>query len=103
MDDVVFSGFDWDGWNRSKCEKHGVAVEDIEHLLRHRPRIVPDLKHSQKEDRFIAAGRCLDGRLVFVAFTIREKHGKKFIRAISARYMHRKESDKYEEAEKESS
>jgi uncharacterized DUF497 family protein len=76
MDGAVFSGFDWDRWNRRKCEKHGVAVEDIEHLLRNHPRIVPDLKHSQREDRFIAVGRSLAGRPMFVAFTVREKRGE---------------------------
>ena len=76
-----------------------MAVEDIEHLLRNRPRIVPDLKHSQKEDRFIAVGRSLSGRPMFVAFTIRERRGKQFIRPVSARYMHKKESEKYEETE----
>jgi uncharacterized protein len=101
--DVVFSGFDWDRWNRKKCEKHGVSVEDIEHLLRNRPRIAPDLKHSHKEDRFIAVGRSLRGRPVFVAFTVREKFGKNFIRPVTARYMHKKEREKYEETERESS
>ena len=103
MNGVVFAGFDWDRGNRRKCAKHGVAVGDIEHLLKNRPGIVPDLKHSQKEDRFIAVGRSLAGRPVFVAFTLREKRGKTFIRAISARYMHKRESERYEEAEKKSS
>lgn len=33
------------------------------------------MKHSQKEDRFIAVGGSLNGRPMFVAFTVREKDG----------------------------
>ena len=33
---------------------------------------------------------------MFVVFTIREKEGDLFIRPISARYMHRKETEGYE-------
>jgi uncharacterized protein len=41
-------------------------------------------------------GRNPDGRHVFIVFTIREKDGKRFLRPISARYMHQKEIDHYE-------
>jgi uncharacterized DUF497 family protein len=63
------------------------------------PRIAPDPKHSQREDRFIAVGRSGKGRLMFVAFTVREKEGERLVRQVSARYMHKKESERYEEAE----
>lgn len=79
-----------------------MAVEEIEHLFRNRPRITPDWKHAEAEERFIAVGRSLTGRPIFVAFTLREKGGTYFIRPISARNMHKKESDKYEETEKKS-
>jgi uncharacterized DUF497 family protein len=36
------------------------------------------------------------GRFAFVAFTVRRKGGRKYIRPISARYMHRKEIEAYE-------
>ena len=36
---------------------------------------------------------------MFVAFTVRERGGMWFIRPVSARYMHRKEVEAYEEAE----
>jgi uncharacterized DUF497 family protein len=35
-------------------------------------------------------------RAMFVAFTLREKTGKQFVRPISARYMHLKEVEFYE-------
>ena len=83
----------------AKSEKHGLTIEDIEHMFRRTVRIAPDPTHSQWEDRFVAVGRSRDGRPMFVAFTVREKDGERSIRPVSARYMHRKESDKYEEAE----
>jgi uncharacterized DUF497 family protein len=91
------SGFDWDEGNRAKCQKHGVSVAEIEVLLRGDPRIAPDLKHSTAEDRFIAVGRNHDGRPMFVAFTLRRAGGRMLVRPISARYMHRKEIEAYEE------
>jgi len=36
------------------------------------------------------------GRHVFLVFTVREKKGKRYIRPVSARYMHRKEMKAYE-------
>lgn len=33
---------------------------------------------------------------MFLVFTIRERHGERFIRPISARYMHQKEIEHYE-------
>lgn len=97
--DGGFTGFDWDAGNREKCEKHGVSVAEVEDLFRSGPRIAPDMKHSQQEDRFIAVGRGLKGRPMFVAFTVRERVGQKLIRPVTVRYMHRKESERYEEAE----
>ena len=94
-----FAGFDWDAGNRAKCQKHGVTVAQIETLLSGSPRIVPDLKHSASEDRYIAVGRDTGGRAMFVAFTIRERDGMRMIRPVSARYMHGKEVEGYEEAE----
>ena len=91
--DGVIAGFERDRANWEKCQKHGLSTADI----LGEPRIAPDLKHSEKEDRFIAVGRSLSGRPMFVAFTIREREGKKFIRPVTARYMHKKESERYEE------
>lgn len=89
-------GFDWDGGNRAKCQKHGVSVAEIEALFRNAPRIAPDPKHSHDEDRLIAVGRTSAGRPMFVAFTIRTKNGRRLIRPVTARYMHAKEIAAYE-------
>lgn len=61
---------------------------------------MPDLKHSTGEDRYIAVGRDENGRAMFVAFTFREWNGERLIRPVTARYMHRKEIEGYEENEK---
>ena len=91
-----FSGFDWDDGNRAKCQKHGLTVEHIEAIFAGSPRIAPDPKHSVDEDRLIAVGRTSSGRPVFVGFTIRVKNNRRYIRPVTARYMHAKELAAYE-------
>jgi uncharacterized DUF497 family protein len=90
---MEISGFIWDDGNWPKCAKHGVSREKIERLFLEGTAILaPDLKHTTlAESRHIAAGR-VDGRALFVAFAFRGK----FIRPISARYMHAKEAKNYE-------
>ena len=43
-----------------------------------------------------AIGRTDKGRGVFIVFTLRRKREELLIRPISARYMHKKETDAYE-------
>lgn len=91
------SRFDWDGGNREHCRKHGVSVAEIERLFReNRLAVMPDPAHSQIEERFLGIGRTAEGRAIFLAFTIRETSGKRLIRPIRTRYMHRKEIEAYE-------
>jgi uncharacterized DUF497 family protein len=90
------ASFDWDNANRAKCQKHGVSIDEIEALFRGTPKIAPDRKHSEREGRFLAVGRNSMGRPIFVVFTLREEGGRTHIRPISARYMHRKEVERYE-------
>jgi uncharacterized protein len=94
---MEIAGFDWDGGNRAKCEKHGVSVETIENLFRRGVIVLPDDDHSQRERRFRAVGRSTEGRALFVVFTLRERLGERLIRPISARYMHKKEAEHYAE------
>ena len=94
-----FDGFDWDDGNRQKCQKHGVSIAEIELLLTTAAKIAPDLKHSRSEERSLAVGRDSQGRAMFVVFTVRSIRGQKLVRPISARYMHKKESQGYEEEE----
>jgi|SRR3954470_2013925 uncharacterized DUF497 family protein len=93
-----FAGFDWDEWNRGKCVTHGVTVEEIEGLFAGALMVRPDIEHSQTESRFQAVGRTASQRMVFLVFTVRDIGGERFIRPISARFMHDKEVEHYEKA-----
>lgn len=94
---LTFSGFDWDDGNREKCQKHGVSIAEIESLFQGKdPSLASDASHSLTETRSRAVGRASTGRYLFVVFTVREREGHRFIRPISARYMHRKEIRQYE-------
>lgn len=92
----AIAGFDWDRGNRSKCLKHDVSAEEIESLFLRPIMILPDQAHSLTETRFRAIGKTVTGRHIFLVFTIRDKQGKRYIRPISARYMHSKEAQHYE-------
>lgn len=89
-------GFDWDDGNRPKCRKHGVARPEIEAVFRRDLRTLPD-RTGSSEPRFNAVGTNDQGRFVFVVFTIRSRAGGLFIRPISARYMHAKEIEAYDD------
>ena len=91
-----FDGFDWNAGNLKKAKKHGVEVGEIEAFFEQELLILKDTKHSEKEERFIAAGYERDNRPMFVAFTWRAK----LIRVISARFMHAKEGRAYENLKK---
>ena len=103
--DLRVGGCDWDDGNRSKCQKHGVWIAEIEDLFVLGPRVAPDPKHSVEEDHLIAVGNTGAGRPLFVAFTIRTKEGRRLIRPVTARHMHAREIAAYGKAayEKESS
>lgn len=91
-------GFDWDGGNARKNDKHGVSTAEAEQVFFNAPLlVVVDEKHSQQETRHHALGRTDEGRLLHVTFTLR-KAGS-LIRVISARDMHRKERGVYEQAD----
>lgn len=92
------SGFDWDDGNRTKCQKHGVSIAEIEALFVNGPRVAPAPKHSAHEDRLIAVGKTGTERTLFVAFTMRTKEGRPLIRPVTARYMHAREIAVYEKA-----
>ncbi len=93
------SSIDWDVGNREKCQKHGLSLADIEFVLRSAHHYLgPDIKHSGEESRSIVIGQTENGRYAFVAVTFRYIEGAERIRPISARFMHRKEVERYEQA-----
>jgi uncharacterized protein len=91
------SGFQWDRGNWPKCGKHGVSRAEIEALFSGDIAVHPDLAHSGEEERNFAIGFAPQGRWLFVVFTLREVADRTLIRPLSARYMHRKEVEHYEQ------
>lgn len=97
MMNLRIDGFDWDSGNSKKIKTQGLSREDIEAFFQQKSvYVTPDIKHSEKEERYLAAGRSPKGRPM-VVFTSREVEGERLIRPISARYMHDKEAKRYEE------
>ena len=103
IDWALVIGFDWDAGNaRKSIEKHSVSQGEAEQVFFNEPLLLlPDRKHSNKEQRFHALGKTEDGRLLHVTFTLRDSG--KLIRVIFARDMHRKERAFYGKAKKEDS
>ena len=91
------TGFDWDQGNeRKNVDKHDVSQAEAEQVFFNYPlRIVVDPAHSEIEPRWDALGVTDSGRLLQVAFTLRQSETK--IRVISARAMSRKERKIYEQ------
>lgn len=87
-------GFDWDEGNKEKnWLKHKVTVNDAEQVFLNEPLIIiPDIKHSGIEKRFVAHGKTNNNRKLTVIFTFRSNK----IRVISARNQNKKERRKYE-------
>jgi uncharacterized protein len=98
----AITGFNWDGGNTRKNEKHGVSMAEAEQVFFNQPLLLlllllADRSHSQSEPRFHALGITDAGRTLHIAFTLRLSGTQ--IRVISARDMHRKERAIYENAE----
>lgn len=97
IDFSAISGFDWDGGNARKNEKHNVSIAEAEQVFFNAPLLIlADEKHSNHEARFRALGKTDDGRLLHITFTLRQADTR--IRVISARGMNRKEREIYEQA-----
>lgn len=90
---TIFS-FEWDSGNQTKSiRKHTVTCEEAEEVFEGR-RLVPlgqQIEPVTAEPRFGILGETRHGRLLFLAFTIRNEK----IRVISARPMNRKERSFY--------
>lgn len=86
--------FEWDKGNINKnLKEHNVADKEAEEVFSNKfSKIFKDIRHSQKEYRFVAYGTTNAGRKLTVVFTLR---GQK-IRVISARDQNKKERRAYE-------
>ena len=92
------TGFNWDDGNARKNEKHGVSMAEAEQVFFNAPLLLlEDSAHSQQEPRVHALGKTDEGRMLHIAFTLRQTG--LLIRVISARDMHRKERAVYEPAD----
>lgn len=91
-------GFDWDAGNERKSEeKHAVSRFETEQVFFNQPLLVlADQKHSGNEVRYHALGISNNARLLHITFTLR--FDDTLIRVISARDMHRKERNIYEQS-----
>lgn len=87
--------FEWDKWNIDKSyQKHGITPNETEEaFLDEKAVIIQDVRHSQKEERFVLVGKTTGEKFLFVVFAMREAT----IRIISARRANRRERKKYEE------
>lgn len=88
-------GFDWDKGNQDKnFLQHQVTDEECEEVFFDvKKRILKDILHSDKENRFILIGQTKKQRILFMVFTLR----KDKVRVISARDLNQKERRLYEE------
>ncbi|GAC17726.1 BrnT family toxin [Paraglaciecola arctica] len=91
------TGFDWAAGNERKSEeKHTVSRFQAEQVFFNQPLLIlTDEKHSQSEARYHALGKSNDARQLHITFTLRSD--ETLIRVISARDMHRKERNIYEQ------
>lgn len=93
-----FTGFDCDAENeRKSIDNHEVSRFEAEQVFFNYPLLVlADQKHSQDEARYHALGKSDDARMLHITFTLRSDDT--LIRVISARDMHRKERNIYEQS-----
>lgn len=87
--------FEWDDRKAAiNIEKHGVSFDSaIEAFSDPYARIVPDVKHSDYEERFFLIGIDLKSRVLTVCYC--ERHRGLTIRIISARRSTRNEERQY--------
>jgi uncharacterized DUF497 family protein len=96
------TGFDCDPGNeRKSAEKHAVYQFEAEQVFFNQTLLVladqnQNQNHSQTEARYHALGKNDEGRLLHITFTLRSDD--LLIRVISARDMHRKERNIYEQS-----
>lgn len=88
--------FEWDKGNRSKSAiKHKISTDEVEAVFRSGMALPLGIQTSPaaNEQRLGLVGPTLSGRLLQIAFTLR--NGR--VRVISARPAHKKERSRYEE------
>src|SRR5687767_13666668 len=87
--------FEWDSGNVIHLwQAHQVRPFEAEEAMKDTYAMQgPDEPHSKTESRFVVIGKTKKGRILFMAFTIRDEH----IRILHARNAKKKEVNLYEE------
>ncbi len=98
FDRASVHGVEWDEGNRSKCQKHGMTIADVEHVLMEGRAIFVPARSGSDDERLVAIGVTAAGRYAFVVVTPRPHEGRLMLRPVSARFMHGREIRKYEQA-----
>ncbi len=95
IDVSKLADFEWDKGNIDKSyQKHGISIREAEEaFLDKHVFLQEDIKHSEREERFIAISKTSSNKILFSIFTIRNRK----IRIISARKANIKERRLYEE------
>jgi uncharacterized DUF497 family protein len=89
--------FEWDVRKAAvNHTKHGVSFTEAATVFGDPEALDgPDLRHSDRESRFLRLGRAATGRVLIVAYTVRRRGNGESIRIISARRASRKEQAAY--------
>jgi uncharacterized DUF497 family protein len=95
--------FEWDARKAAvNRTKHGVSFEEVVTVFGDPEALDgPDLRHSEKESRFLRLGRAVSGRVLIVAYTVRRRDDGERIRIISSRQASRKERADYAAADRD--
>lgn len=89
--------YEWDDQkNEINQAKHGVSFEDVISIFSSDYLIKEDLRIDYKENRYIAYGKTINGRLIVITHTVRNGN----IRIISARKANYREQKMFIEKEK---
>ena len=86
--------FQWDKGNKNKNDvQHRVSDEECEEVFfDQNKKILKDILHSGREERYMLLGQTKAKRGLFIVFTLRRDE----IRVISARDLNRRERKLYE-------
>lgn len=89
--------FEWDARKAAlNRAKHAVSFEEAVTVFGDPAALDgPDLRHSERESRFLRLGRAATDRVLMVAYTVRRPDDGERIRIISARRGSRKERAAY--------
>jgi uncharacterized DUF497 family protein len=89
--------FEWDeNKNINNQKKHGISFEEAAYVFSDRENIsIPDIEHSEKEDRWITIGNIKRHGIIIVVHTERIYGKLERIRIISARRAVESEEQDY--------